>query len=57
MIPKKKKKQTNHKYNIYQVWKNTLLQSFQNLQIKKKSQNQHLIKGKATIVANPRGTC
>jgi hypothetical protein len=31
-----------------------MLQSFQNLQINKKSQNQHLIKGKATIVANPK---
>lgn len=37
--------------------KQNLLQSFQILQIKKKSQNQHLIKGKATIVANPRETC
>jgi hypothetical protein len=46
-----------HKYNIYHVWKTKLLQSFQNLQIKKKSQNQHLNKGKATIVANLRGTC
>ncbi len=54
---KTKKKKKNNKYKIYQFLKKKFLKSFQNLQIKKKSQNQHLIKGKATIVANPRGTC
>jgi hypothetical protein len=48
----------NHKHNNPKGNDTILfLQSFQNLQIKKKSQNQHLNKGKATIVANLRGTC